>query len=240
MPSQFSHEILNANPYAYLDDAPLEERRARAVEMRRVLPEAVLSEIGRLDPAAIDEVRADAWPDVRDADELHDALLTLDRAAAAHEVRPTAAGSTLASRAAARSVAAWLRILTSVLAAQPRVGRAIVDGATYWVAANGRRRSRRSFRAARFEHDLAGCGRTAPVSREDAMFAMVTGWMAHSGPVSGGELAAVLGRCQPGEIDKALLAPRGERLGSARKIHWLGRRRKPSGATGDCWRGFTG
>ncbi len=77
VPSQFSHEILNANPYAYLDDAPLEERRARAVEMRRVLPEAVLSEIGRLDPAAIEEVRADAWPDVRDAEELHDALLTL-------------------------------------------------------------------------------------------------------------------------------------------------------------------
>src|SRR5262250_2525888 len=77
MPSQFAHEILNANPYAYLDDAPLEERRARAVEMRRVLPEAVLGEIGRLDPAAIEEVCDDAWPDVRDAEELHDALLTL-------------------------------------------------------------------------------------------------------------------------------------------------------------------
>ena len=68
---------LNANPYAYLDDAPLEERRARAVEMRRVLPESVLSEVGRLDPAAIAEVRAEAWPDVRDADELHDVLLDL-------------------------------------------------------------------------------------------------------------------------------------------------------------------
>src|ERR1700733_10465635 len=77
IPSQFSHEILNANPYAYLDDAPLEERRARAVEMRRVLPESVLSEVGRLDPAAIAQVRTDAWPDVRDAEELHDALLTL-------------------------------------------------------------------------------------------------------------------------------------------------------------------
>src|SRR5262250_2302213 len=76
VPSQFSHEILNANPYAYLDDAPLEERRARAVEMRRVLPEAVLSEVGRLDPAAIAEVREEAWPDVRHADELHDSLLT--------------------------------------------------------------------------------------------------------------------------------------------------------------------
>src|SRR5262249_10022406 len=77
VPSEFSHQILNANPYAYLDDAPLEERRARAVEMRRVLPEAVLSEVGRLDPAAIAEVCAEAWPDVRDADELHDALQTL-------------------------------------------------------------------------------------------------------------------------------------------------------------------
>ncbi len=77
VPSQFSHEILNANPYAYLDDAPLEERRARAVEMRRVLPESVLEEVGALDPAAIAQVQAEAWPDVRDADELHDALHTL-------------------------------------------------------------------------------------------------------------------------------------------------------------------
>jgi ATP-dependent Lhr-like helicase len=77
VPSQFSHEILNANPYAYLDDAPLEERRARAVEMRRMLPASVLEEVGRLDPAAIAQVRAEAWPDVRDADELHDVLHTL-------------------------------------------------------------------------------------------------------------------------------------------------------------------
>ena len=81
VPSQFSHEILNANPYAYLDDAPLEERRARAVEMRRMLPESVLEEVGRLDPAAIAQVREEAWPDVRDADELHDVLHTLDRLA---------------------------------------------------------------------------------------------------------------------------------------------------------------
>ena len=77
VPSQFSHEILNANPYAYLDDAPLEERRARAVQMRRALPESVLEEVGALDPAAIAQVQAEAWPDVRDADELHDVLHTL-------------------------------------------------------------------------------------------------------------------------------------------------------------------
>jgi ATP-dependent Lhr-like helicase len=77
VPSQFSHEILNANPYAFLDDAPLEERRARAVEMRRILPESVLEEVGKLDPAAIAQVRDEAWPDVRDRDELHDVLQTL-------------------------------------------------------------------------------------------------------------------------------------------------------------------
>jgi ATP-dependent Lhr-like helicase len=76
-PSAFCHEILNANPYAYLDDAPLEERRARAVEMRRTLPPELAGEIGALDPDAIAEVAAEAWPIVRDPDELHDALLTL-------------------------------------------------------------------------------------------------------------------------------------------------------------------
>src|SRR5678815_5661081 len=76
-PSVFSHEILNANPYAFLDDAPLEERRARAVELRRTLPAELAGEFGALDPAAIEEVERESWPVVRDADELHDALLTL-------------------------------------------------------------------------------------------------------------------------------------------------------------------
>src|SRR5579862_3508885 len=102
-PSVFSHEILNANPYAYLDDAPLEERRARAVEMRRVLPGEVVAEFGRLDPAAIEQVRADAWPVVRDADELHDALFTfvaLPESASAEAANAAAPGSVLAARLA--------------------------------------------------------------------------------------------------------------------------------------------
>jgi ATP-dependent helicase Lhr and Lhr-like helicase len=76
-PSPFSHEILNANPYAYLDDAPLEERRARAVQLRRTLRTDLSGGAGILDPAAIATVAAESWPDVRDADELHDALLSL-------------------------------------------------------------------------------------------------------------------------------------------------------------------
>jgi ATP-dependent helicase Lhr and Lhr-like helicase len=76
VPSPMTHEILNANPYAYLDDAPLEERRARAVSLRRTDPD-LAGGIGALDQAAIDEVRAQAWPDVRDAEEFHDVLLSL-------------------------------------------------------------------------------------------------------------------------------------------------------------------
>jgi ATP-dependent Lhr-like helicase len=76
-PSVFCHEILNANPYAYLDDAPLEERRARAVQLRRTLRTDAVDGAGILDPEAIAQVSAESWPEVRDADELHDALLTL-------------------------------------------------------------------------------------------------------------------------------------------------------------------
>ena len=75
-PSPLSHEILNGRPYTYLDDAPLEERRTRAVALRRGLPDSA-RELGRLDPDAIARVRDEARPDPRDAEELHDALLEL-------------------------------------------------------------------------------------------------------------------------------------------------------------------
>ena len=76
-PSPFCHEILNSAPYAFLDDAPLEERRARAVQTRRTLsPEDAVS-LGALDDEAVAQVREQAWPDLRDRDELHDLLLSL-------------------------------------------------------------------------------------------------------------------------------------------------------------------
>lgn len=76
-PSPFSHQLINAYPYAFLDDAPLEERRARAVSTRRSLNIEELRDLAKLDPTAITLVRQQAWPTVRDAEELHDALLTL-------------------------------------------------------------------------------------------------------------------------------------------------------------------
>ena len=169
-PSVFSHEILNANPYAYLDDAPLEERRARAVEMRRVLPPDVASEIGRLDPSAIAEVRADAWPDVRDADELHDALLTLV-ALPEPESAPAAVSASTASplqEALARSIPEW-RGFFAELAAQQRATRAAHAGRNYWVSAERAAALSASFRRRGVRRALARSGRSRRFHRRRAL-----------------------------------------------------------------------
>jgi ATP-dependent Lhr-like helicase len=75
--SPLAQEILNARPYAYLDDAPLEERRTRAVFQRRWLDPQTAKDMGKLDQGAIDRVRDEVWPRVESADELHDALVEL-------------------------------------------------------------------------------------------------------------------------------------------------------------------
>ena len=75
-PSPMSHEILNANPYAFLDDAPLEERRARAVSLRRMETDAIQTD-PILDPEVVAGVASELWPDIRDREELHDLLLNL-------------------------------------------------------------------------------------------------------------------------------------------------------------------
>jgi ATP-dependent helicase Lhr and Lhr-like helicase len=200
VPSQFSHEILNANPYAYLDDAPLEERRARAVEMRRVLPEAVLSEAGRLDPVAIAEVCADAWPDVRDAEELHDALLSLVALPAG-----AATGSWPVGRLFAQlqeSIARWGGYFEQ-LVAERRAGRVRVGDAIYWVAAERVGLFEQIFPEAQFEQRLPEV-ESAAKSREDVLLHMATGWMLHSGPVTVSELAGALGMA-PADAEKSML-----------------------------------
>jgi ATP-dependent Lhr-like helicase len=76
-PSPLAQEILTARPYAFLDDAPLEERRTQAVLNRRWTDPQSASDLGRLDPEAIARVRSEAWPEAENADELHDALILL-------------------------------------------------------------------------------------------------------------------------------------------------------------------
>ncbi|MEO8450196.1 MAG: DEAD/DEAH box helicase [Gemmatimonadota bacterium] len=74
-PSPLAHEILNSQPYTFLDDAPLEERRSHAVATRRSLEPTSSADLGALDLQAIDRVRDEAWPEAENVDELHDALL---------------------------------------------------------------------------------------------------------------------------------------------------------------------
>jgi ATP-dependent Lhr-like helicase len=199
VPSVFSHEILNANPYAYLDDAPLEERRARAVEMRRSLPPSVLSEVGALDPNAIAEVCAQAWPDVRHADDLHDALLTFIAWPAS--LSAGAAGVELATRVA-NATRAWAPLLEE-LARERRAGTAEVDGRRYWVAAERRETFLQLFPGARLPDELARIAEPARTDT-DASVALAQGWLTHSGPVTVNELAALLA-LSPDRVEEAVL-----------------------------------
>jgi ATP-dependent helicase Lhr and Lhr-like helicase len=200
VPSQFSHEILNANPFAYLDDAPLEERRARAVEMRRTLPETVLSEVGKLDADAISEVRAESWPDVRDADELHDVLQTL---IALPDLGASEAKSSSVLGATVRdSLASW-RGLFEQLIAEGRAAEATLANRGYWVVAERAKSFTQIFPSAVFSAALRDFEAQTPV-REDALRMLVAGWLEHSGPVTARSLADVLGLAQS-DIEKTLL-----------------------------------
>ena len=190
-PSQFSHEILNANPYAYLDDAPLEERRARAVSLRRTLPETVLGEIGHLDPDAIAQVREGAWPDVRDADELSEALQVL--VALPENFRPPV-GEPLASR--------WGDFFRR-LVAENRGARALVGDTPFWVAAERIKAFSALFPSAEFETRPARIDETTPTT-EDALLRLVRGWLAHSGPIQVPWLARTVQQPEA-EIEAALL-----------------------------------
>ena len=201
VPSQFSHEILNANPYAYLDDAPLEERRARAVEMRRILPESVLEEVGRLDPAAIEQVREEAWPDVRDADELHDVLHTLIAFPISHS-HSDYVGTGALTRPIKCSSTDWQPWFASLIA-QCRATTAQVNNLEYWVAAERATAFATIFPDAVFDPNPAEITQTA-LSADDALLAIVTGWMGYLGPTTAQALGDRLG-ILPAEIEKALL-----------------------------------
>ncbi len=120
-PSPLAHEILNARPYAFLDDAPLEERRTQAVYTRRSLEPSSADDLGALDAAAIDRVRSEAWPDPRNADELQDALLTSGFLTEAEAV----------SSPGADSWAAWRDEL--IQAGRARLMQ-VPSGVTLWVA----------------------------------------------------------------------------------------------------------
>ncbi|HZP35524.1 MAG TPA: DEAD/DEAH box helicase [Methylomirabilota bacterium] len=195
-PSVFAHEILNANPYAYLDDAPLEERRARAVTLRRGLPAVVADDVGRLDPEAIAAVVDEAWPDLRSADELHDLLLDV--------------GALPADRTDARTEI-WTAYLEELMAAG-RAARLLHEGRVLWVAAERRSLAATVWPRGRFEPDVAEPpARRAPAwsDRESALVEIVRARPGLVGPTTAPALAEDLG-VSVGEIDAALAAVEAE------------------------------
>jgi ATP-dependent Lhr-like helicase len=167
-PSPFCHEILNANPYAYLDDAPLEERRARAVTLRRTIRSDVDGG-GILDPAAIAEVTESVWPVVRDADELHDALDTLI-------VLPPVPEWT-----------AWY----DELVAQRRATTLSYGDARFWTCAERLDLARIAYPESVAAPVIASIAPVQPLpeTREAAFTEILRGWLESLGPVTVAELA---------------------------------------------------
>ncbi len=186
-PSVFAHEILNANPYAFLDDAPLEERRTRAVSVRRGLPAATVERIGGLDPSAVEAVLAESQVEPRDPDELHDLLLD---AGALPEAMGRARG---------------LGDLFEALVADRRAARLEGDP-PLWVVAERRSLAALVWPAHRFVPDVAEPpARRAPSwsDREGALGEIVRGHLAFHGPTTAARIAAPLG-VGPSDVEGAL------------------------------------
>ncbi len=189
-PSPLALEVLSARPYAFLDDAPLEERRTQAVMGRRWLTPETASDLGRLDPEAIARVRTEAWPDAANAEELHDALLWLG-CLSADEVQAVPEWS------------GWL----STLAQASRVTRLATSQATFWVAAERLKQFEALWPGVRQLPKIAQRPeqRVRDWSLEQALTEIVRGRLEGLGPVTQGTLAAPLG-LEPDDIGAALMA----------------------------------
>jgi ATP-dependent Lhr-like helicase len=219
-PSVFSHEILNARPYAFVDDAPLEERRTQAVQTRRAGDRSG-GDLGRLDQAAIARVRDEERPDPRDAGELHDVLLTVGVLLDEELSEWTGGG------------AGDLGALARTCAAEGRATRlSIADAVSLWVAAE-------RLPELSAVHPNASCdppivappARAArPWTRDGALTELVRGRLGILGPVTKMGLATSLGVSEP-DVESALLTLesegavlRGTFTPGERTLEWCDRR----------------
>ncbi|HEY7188485.1 MAG TPA: DEAD/DEAH box helicase [Vicinamibacterales bacterium] len=206
-PSVFCHDIINARPYAFVDDAPLEERRTQAVQTRRA---GSPSEMGALDAAAIDRVRDEVRPDPRDVDELHDALLTSGFMRESEVDR------------------AW----ANDLAARERATLARIDQTTMWVAAERLPEIVAVHPNVSLEPPTAAPASRASRTwtRANALVELLRGRMALIGPTTVGELSESSGVPAP-DVDAALLTLesegavlRGHFARQASEVEWCDRR----------------
>jgi ATP-dependent Lhr-like helicase len=206
-PSVFAHEIINANPYAFLDDAPLEERRTRAVQLRRGLPAEITERVGGYDPELIAEVVAEAQPMARDADELHDLLLE--------------AGALPEGFGQARG---WTDLFEALVGAR-RAARLEGGGNTFWVAAERRSLAEAVWPGRRFVPDVVEPpARRAPawlaLGAEGALVEVVRAYLSFSGVTTAARLAATL-QASASDVEAALA--RVEMEGAVLRGRWLER-----------------
>jgi ATP-dependent Lhr-like helicase len=188
-PSPLARELLTARPYAYLDEAPLEERRTQAVMSRRWLDPESADEIGRLDAAAVTRVREEAWPDARSEDELHDALVWLGFV-------------TEAEADAGENWKAWLL----ALAQSRRAALLTAREGVFWVPAERLRQFEAVYHGAVVEPPVAPPASADQTWDPDAALTeLVRGRLEGQGPLSLSHLAATLG-LRPERISTALAA----------------------------------
>ncbi|MGH7124675.1 MAG: hypothetical protein ACREFI_09910, partial [Stellaceae bacterium] len=188
-PSPLALEVLSARPYAYLDDAPLEERRTQAVLARRWLAPETASDLGRLDAEAVARVRAEAWPEATNADELHDALVWL--------------GFLSPDEVAAQ--APWADWLAD-LARQKRATELVGSGSTLWITAERLPEFRALWPQAELRPAIVAPDTQAQRSwsREEALTEILRGRLDGQGPVTPEMLAGPLG-LEPDEVRVALM-----------------------------------
>ena len=195
-PSPLAAEVLDARPYAFLDDAPLEERRARAVTMRRGLDPASAADIGRLDASAIDRVCEEAWPEAATPDEVHDALVVLGFGTTAEALAGRSADPAEAARRLASGERGGWSAHLDTLVASGRATRFRTPGGgpVLWCAAE---------RLAEIEAALGGGHTDPPLAlpeelrtspgRDAALAELIRARLGCLGPVTAVRLASDLG-----------------------------------------------
>jgi ATP-dependent Lhr-like helicase len=192
-PSPLALEVLSARPYAYLDDAPLEERRTQAVLSRRWLDPQSASDIGKLDPEAIQRVRDEAWPDAANADELHDAMLWLTYFTEDEVARQPG----------------WPELIET-LTAQNRITKRVAVGHNLWVAAERVPLFLATFPGAPLLPTVeVPAAYAKPWSKDEALIEIVRGRLEGLGPVTAAAIASSVG-LPPADVEIALAALQAE------------------------------
>ncbi|MCB0279198.1 MAG: ATP-dependent DNA helicase, partial [Calditrichaeota bacterium] len=179
--SPLAHEILNARPYAFLDDAPLEERRTRAVMNRRWLDPKEASELGQLDQAAIDAVRAEVWPDVQTGDELLDALVLFGFLTEDEGKR-------------GNSLTDWSSLFAELLESK-RATKLITDKQQFWIAVERLPEMQAVFPNAKMSPEMPIPDRIEERAKsiDQPLKELIRNRLEASGPIQSGQIADLMG-----------------------------------------------